>query len=198
VKLSQKDAAGQPHGPGAGATHDVARRRSSAGTPWTLTLQVLTALNVVGIALLTYAFVVAVLVVSGFRQLVTPATVFELVTSSVALPAGVLAAVVTGWVVLSLSPSPRVGPTRRSVALCLVLGGGFVGLIFAFVAASLVGALVSLGTLAVIVQTWDGTYRELSPLSGRALIACSVLLAPICLFTTAAGSLAPSILRHIL
>jgi hypothetical protein len=147
------------------------------GNGWTTTLRILAAVNTLLIALVLFYFLSAALQMTLFfavinfddSGLIASITVIGVVVA-------ILSFLASLWVTLSLSPKPRVGSSRRFVALAAVIGGNAAALAFSAFQRSSLGAVVALVYILVTVQAWRSCYRNQQPQSRRLFVLTASLL----------------------
>jgi hypothetical protein len=184
-------------------TADVAPDQQTVlrhGNGWTTTLRILAAVNTLLIALVFFYFLYAALSLTLILDLID----FDdsgLIAAITVIGAvvGFLSFLASLWVTLSLSPKPRVGSSRRFVALAAVIGGNAAALAFSAFQMSSLGALIALVYILVTVQAWRSCYRNQQPQSRKffVLTASLFMFVPLTLFMTGTSSITAVALQGV-
>lgn len=152
---------------------------------WTMALRIVAGLNVAGVLLLGYSLYIASALFTGFSQMADVTTTPSSVPVALALGGALILTCAAVWVTLSLSPSPRVKPTRRLVATAFMIGGNSAAVLLALLAGSVSGVVVGVAIIGLTVVAWRSSYRIAARHSIIRFLLLTAAVAPLALFVTA-------------
>ncbi len=161
-------------------------RSSAPKNGWTTAVRVLAWLNVPLVASTYTGLATAAVVFFGLEQLADVTTTPSSALVLAALGGGLVALAGSVWVALSLSPSEKVGPNRRLIALGALMGGSIMVGLFGVFVYSLLALVTPLLISGVAIQAWRSSYRKVDAGSVRRFVGFTVLFG--ILFTPVTGA----------